>query len=307
MNFSEIKKIYFILGLVTGDNKAVNELLGYTGSFIHNRCCRHCLMERKDRDTVVEENSELIRKIEDYEEHCKTREFGINRYCLLNDLHEFHVYRNSYADIFHDTIYLVIKDGLEAVIQDGIRLKKYTVEDLKRQFNIFDYGQIDSRNKLDDSIFDSKGRLQLTGKEWTTFLKYFTFVLGHYYKSNEDQVILKYVHILEDLYDICISDSFDENKISKLKELVTQHHQYYIDHIPLQKVVQENGKLVIHILKQHFKYKHHNHLHFSNYIQDSGPLKFLSTITFAMGQRINKISQNWQEHFSSNICLCGSI
>ena len=274
----EIKKIYLILGLVTGDNKAVNELLGYTGSFIHNYCCRCCLMERKDRDKAVEENPQLIRKKYQYEEHCETREFGLNRYCLLNELEEFHVYRNSYADIFHDTIYSVIKEGLEAVIQDGLHKKKFSVEDLKRQFNIFDYGQIDSKNRLDDSIFDSKGRLQLTGKEWTLFLKYFTFVLGHYYIDNENQIILKYVHILEDLYNICNADVFDEDKILKLKQIITNHHQYYLDHIPLHKVVQENGKSITKILKQHLKYKQHNHLHYHNYIRDSGPLKFLSTM-----------------------------
>ena len=274
----EVKKIYFILGLATGDNKAVNELLGYTGSFIHPMCCRYCLMSRNDRNRMTEENEDLLRKIEDYEEHVETREFGLNRKCLLNELHEYHVYRNSYADIFHDTIYLAIKDGFEAIIQDGIYIKKYTVEDLKRQFNIFDYGQIDSRNRLNQSIFDSKGKLHLTGKEWTVFLKYFTFVLGHYYLNQEDVNIIKYVYILEDLFNICNSDYFDEDKLIKLKQIIKQHHTHFLEHIPLHKTVEENGKLITKIIKQHLKYKHHNHLHFERHIRDSGPLKYLSTM-----------------------------
>ena len=193
-------------------------------------------------------------------------------------MYEFHVYRNSYADIFHDTIYSVIKEGFEAIIQDGLQKKKFTVEDLKRQFNLFDYGQIDSRNKLNQSIFDSKGNLHLTGKEWTLFLKYFTFVLGPYYLDDENQDIFKYVHILENLYNICNSETFDENKIVKLNQLVKQHHTHFLKYIPRYKIVKQSGISITEIVEQSLKYKQHNHLHYANHIRNSGPLKYLSTM-----------------------------
>ena len=110
------------------------------------------------------------------------------------------------------------------------------------------------------------------------FLKYFTFVLGHYYLDQEDVNIIKYVYILEDLYNICNSDCFDEGKLIKLEEIVKQHHTHFLEHIPLQKTIRENGRLIIQIISQHLKYKHHNHLHFSRHIINSGPLKYLSTM-----------------------------
>ena len=124
---NDVKKVYFILGLATGDNKALNEILGFTGSFIHKYCCRQCIMPIEERSKSIVSDPTLKRNIEDYDDHLNNSDefgkYGLNRKCNLNNIYEFHVYRNYYSDIFHDVIYLVMKDGLEALIQDGIRKK----------------------------------------------------------------------------------------------------------------------------------------------------------------------------------------
>ena len=281
---NEERRIYFILGLVIGDNKALNEMLGFTGSFIHEFCCRQCIMPIEDRSVSVQSDPSLKRNIEDYDDHLNNSDefgkYGLNRKCNLNKIYEFHAYRNFYSDIFHDVIYSVMKDGLEALVQDGIKKKKFSVEDLKRDFNLFDYGQIDSGNKLDHSIFDNKGKLRLTGKEYTLFLKYFTLVLGHYYDVNKDEDIisLNYIYILEDLFYLCNAEYFDKDRIALLKQLVSKHHRYYLDHIPEEKIRNINGVRKSVWEKSHLKYKQHNGTHYDENVENSGPLKYMSTI-----------------------------
>ena len=275
-----LKKVHFILGLVIGDNKAMNEMLGFTGSFIHRYCCRQCIMPIEDRSKATVSDPNLNRKIQDYDEHLISNEYGLVRRCNFNKISEFHAYRNHYSDIFHDVTYLVIKDGVDAVIQDGIRRQKFTIEDLKRDFNVFDYGKIDASNRLDLTIFDSKGKLRLTGKEYTTFLKYFTFVLGHYYDVNDekDEIFLKYVHILEDLFDLCNAQYYNDDRIELLREKVKKHHEYYLENIPEEKTKIVNGVKKITLEKSHLKYKPHNLTHYHETVKNSGPLKYLSTI-----------------------------
>ena len=276
------QKVHFIFCLTLGDNKAVHELTGFSEGFNDEYICRFCIMNKKDRRIAVEENVTLLRNADDYETHVAEKSFGIKRNCGLNDIYSFHVTRNYYHDVFHDVLLTVLKEGIQAVIDEGIQNKKYSVQQLQNSFQKFDYGDIDSAtNKLNSSIFNSKGILRLTGSECLQMIKYFSLVLGSYYDINNerDNEIIQYVHCLEDFVSLCLSESYTEENLKKLQEATKKHHGEYLRIFKIIKyIVNEDGFREAMYISKHLKPKHHNGLHYFTTILNSGPLKFIWTM-----------------------------
>lgn len=61
------KRVYFVLGLILGDNKGLNEVLLFSGIFSVNLYCRFCKRHKNDCSYDCEELSNYIKKSEDYE------------------------------------------------------------------------------------------------------------------------------------------------------------------------------------------------------------------------------------------------
>lgn len=60
------QKVYFVLGLLLGDNKGLNHCLGYTKGFKANYYCRFCRMPRREMQYSYSEDANYIRNIENY-------------------------------------------------------------------------------------------------------------------------------------------------------------------------------------------------------------------------------------------------
>ena len=272
-------RVHFILGLFIGDNKALHEFMGHAENFNDEYICRDCLMTKDERRKAVEEDPSLLRNPDDYEQHVTEKLYGVRRNCLLNKIYEYHVSRNHYHDIFHDIFYRVLRDGLQDAIDDGVRSKKFDIPTLKNLFKTFDYGEIDSNsNRLDDTILDtSTGKLNLTGNECTNLIKYYSLVLGHLYdkKNKRDKEILDYVHLLEELVNLCLSETFTKAKLSKLKYIVKKHHTEFIRIFKFEK---SRSKIAKILLDEFLKPKHHFATHYHGTIEFSGPLKSIWTM-----------------------------
>ena len=271
-------RVHFTCALIIGDNKALHELLGHSESFIDEYICRNCIMKKADRQKAVEENVTLLRKPEDYDTYVATKTFGVKRACLFNQITEFHVTKNFYHDLFHDVYFRVLKDGLQDIIDVGLRTKIFDVHKVKNLFDSFDYGDIDSAtNRLNKSIFDDTGKLRLTGSECAQIMKYFSLVMGDLYKNNNAEY-LKYVHTLENLVKICLAETFDSEKIEKLKEAVKTHHKKFLEICKTEKTIVVNNVKKQLIEAEVLKPKHHFMLHYYITIINSGPLKYLWTM-----------------------------
>lgn len=106
---------YFVLGLVIGDNLALNTLLGFSISFSHNYYCRFCFNNKSSMHTISTEDDLTSRNIVNYEEHLHLNNYaatGIYEKSLLNSLGSFHVTVNFSVDIMHNLLEGVIKYGL---------------------------------------------------------------------------------------------------------------------------------------------------------------------------------------------------
>lgn len=89
---------------VTGDNLGIHGLFGSVESFSARNCCRFCLIEKSDFQTVFceDEESVILQTKDIHAEHCHTIQttpqllhvYGVKRTCLLNSLQYFNTAEN---------------------------------------------------------------------------------------------------------------------------------------------------------------------------------------------------------------------
>ena len=60
-------KVYFATALIIGDNLGLNFILGYVSSFINSVCCRICYASEKKMQSMLSEDTNLIRTELKYE------------------------------------------------------------------------------------------------------------------------------------------------------------------------------------------------------------------------------------------------
>jgi hypothetical protein len=98
-------KIYFILGLILGDNLGLNTMLDFSKSFSANFYCRFCKTSKSDAKGLFVENKQLMRTVDNYANDVNTNDFlttGIYKESILNKIYSFHVVSNYCIDIMHD-------------------------------------------------------------------------------------------------------------------------------------------------------------------------------------------------------------
>lgn len=98
-------RVYFILGLVLGDNLGVNSLLEFTKSFSASYFCRFCKANKLLTKHMSIEDSNFIRTPDNYSVDVLKNNFketGIYRESILNSIKSFYVTSNYCIDIMHD-------------------------------------------------------------------------------------------------------------------------------------------------------------------------------------------------------------
>lgn len=81
------RKVYFVLGLVLGDNLGLNSILGFSKSFSANYFCRLCKTPKCDTHFDLYEDVKLLRNLESYEEDLRLSSLsttGIHENSLFN-------------------------------------------------------------------------------------------------------------------------------------------------------------------------------------------------------------------------------
>ncbi|KAF0713177.1 C2H2-type domain-containing protein [Aphis craccivora] len=99
------KTVYFILGLLVGDNLGVNSICEFSKSFSANFFCRFCKAPKQLTHSLSHEDSTLLRNIDNYTEDVLKNDFsqtGIYKESVLNRIQSFHVTTNFSIDVMHD-------------------------------------------------------------------------------------------------------------------------------------------------------------------------------------------------------------
>ncbi|XP_050535222.1 uncharacterized protein LOC126902220 [Daktulosphaira vitifoliae] len=231
-------KIYFILGLVLGDNLGVNSILEFSKSFSAKFFCRLCKAHKELTKVMSIENSSLLRTVDNYE--IDTASLNFKESDIMHDIFEGVCHYN----MCHILKYLTITVQL------------FTLDKLNNRKDIFNYGSLEAGNispPILSTHIDSF-RLKMSAREMWTFVHFFSLMVGDLVPE-DDEVWLFYLNFLK-IIDILLSYSFSESKISLLTDLIKQHHENYI-----------------YLFNDTLKPKHHLMVHYPKIIKESGPLR----------------------------------
>ena len=266
-NGSETVQVYFVLGLIIGDNLAMHSLLGLVESFSSNKVCRVCTCDKLQLHTLTKESPELLRNETQYEDHCKsikTFDSGLKEPCIWHKVPSFHLTKNISFDICHD-----IWEGI-CSYDMAIIIEKFIYDDC---YKFFDLNYLNDKIKYTAYVFDrtnkpppitreslQKGQLKMSAAETMTFIHYFRFYVGDCVPIDNAYwlLYLNLLHICNTVSSKCVSDP----EIDLLDSVIEEHHDRYCALI---------GNL---------KPKYHYPLHYARTIRQSGNLNAMSTIRF---------------------------
>jgi hypothetical protein len=177
--------IYFVLGLVLGDNLGLNEILGFVKCFTANHPCRMCRIHRDVLrvSSVADEN--LRRNEQNYMEDVATHnvtDTGIHEACVFNDISSFNVWEDAAVDIMHDFNEGICHNDLAIVIGYYLEKGLITLEKLNYQKQTYSYGYQDAGNtSVPITLNNIKDRkFQMSSSEMRCFYKYLPLMIGDY-------------------------------------------------------------------------------------------------------------------------------
>ncbi|XP_067633254.1 uncharacterized protein [Eurosta solidaginis] len=197
------KTIFPCLGLVAGDNLALNNIL--------------------------EEFDKLRNKL-NYEQDIVQNDFGntgITKNSIFNKIRNFHVTENYYVDILHDILEGVLKYGFCNIILHYINQKTFDLEFLNLRKQNFDYGETENGNKSPSlQLHHIKSfNLKLSGREMLTFAHFFTLIIGDVVER--DDIVWKFVLNLIELLDLLLLSEYTSLDMINLKSHIQTHNRDY--------------------------------------------------------------------------------
>lgn len=263
-------KVFFILGVVAGDNLALNSILGFSPGFNHNYFCRICKTKKTISLLPFSATGE-IRNPENYEKDLTDtyQNTGVREKSPLNKIPSFHVTKNFSSDLMHDCFEGVIKYGMVSSVKYFIEDKKYfDLPTLNKRMKFFNYGQCESYNipppiKLSHL---KNCRLHFSAMESYKFLFYFLLYISDLIPK--DDAVYQYVLYLQELMELIVSRAFSERMILLLDEKIKIHNNLYCQ-----------------IFETNLKPKHHIISHYPLIIRKSGPIIHLWCMRFEAKNR----------------------
>lgn len=178
----EQKIVYFVLGLIIGDNLGLNTILGFTKSFNSNYYCRICKRSKPEMQNDCIEHTEYLRTEENYDIDVSINDYtltGIRENSLFNQLSTYHVVQNTCVDIMHDLFEGVCKYVISKVILNLIKGKYFSIETFNYRKQMFDYGQSEIGNispPLDVKLLN-KSNIKMTASEMMTFIHFLPLMI----------------------------------------------------------------------------------------------------------------------------------
>lgn len=259
--------VYFILGLILGDNKGLNEIMGITTSFIQDGCCRICNGSISDIRTCYKETAFELRNIDTYEEALiieGTHVDGIRDKCAFNKIPSFHIVNCPSVDIMHDVFEGACYFEMCEIILYYIKEKVFTLDDLNNRKSLFDYGFYEISNQtVDISITHLKNyKLKMSASQVVCFVTHFSLMVGDLISCN-DTVWIFYVNLLK-IVNLLLQNSITKAETKILGQLIEKNHHMY------QNVFSNESTE-----KKNLKPKQHNMIHYEKLISKIGPLKKL--------------------------------
>ena len=150
---------------VTGDNLGIHGLFGFVESFSARNCCRFCILEKSEFQTVFceDDQSVILRTKDMLAEHCHTVQtnpqlphaYGVKRSCLLNTLQYFNTADNFSVDIMHAILEGVAQLEVKLVLE-YLQENVLTAKGLSSRIESFNYGYTERPVRHSVMVFTAK-------------------------------------------------------------------------------------------------------------------------------------------------------
>lgn len=263
--------VYFALCLLLGDNKALNELVGFTHCFIKTGYCRICFCTAEEAKYMVYEDTSKIRTVNNYTVDLAKNNFkitGIKEECVFNKIPSFHHINCPSVDLMHDVFEGVCHFQLTKTILHMIESNIFTLDDLNNRISLFDFGFYEVGNLPVDIQMPhlKNGRLKMSASESLCFCVNFSLIIGDLVPRN-NEVWKLYTTFLQ-LLDLLLQNSLSQEDILSIKELTKQNHEKYM-----------------YLFGTHLKPKQHFMVHYGELVHIIGPLKKLYVMKHEMYHR----------------------
>jgi hypothetical protein len=224
-------RVFFVLGLILGDNLGLHSILGFVEGFTANFPCRFCIVNKSVLIKQVEENTALLRTVENYESDlCKDNysTTGIRHRCIFNDIPSFHVTSNCSVDLMHDVLEGVCSYDMSHILRYLIIEKKYlSVETFNFRVSTFNYSHVERSNRPPCISKDNlKKGLRTSSSEMLCLTRYLGVMIGDLIPAG-DRVWDLYI-LLRKFLCMLLSKDTQKNISVLLKTLISEHHQLYL-------------------------------------------------------------------------------
>lgn len=269
-------KVYFVLGLVIGDNQAVNGFLDFVKSFNATFYCRICRTPKHiNQEQSLDESEIDYRNVDNYNNDLLKQDFsqtGIKKNSILNNIPSFHVTENPYADLMHDLFEGVLHYDFCHVIQNFISRNIFSLEQLNLRKQLFNYGPIEIENLSEEIKMEHirSMKLRMSAREMLTFCHFFCLMFGDLVDAEDE--IWKFVCLISEIVELLLSHTFTPESIKYLGILIKEHNKKYVE-----------------FFTDTLKPKHHFMTHYAYIIKKSGPLQQLYCFLYELRNRDGKV------------------
>lgn len=216
-------KVYFVLGLLLGDNLGQNDLIGFITAFIASFCCRYCRITKNDLQKQYRDQEELERNRNNYLDDIlmnDTTKTGIKETSILNTIPHFHVVESVGCDLTHDLAEGIERYNLAESILYWIKIKKdFTLNQLNERVQSFPYGENEKGNKppLISMKKLRKKKFTMTASEMHCFSRNLGFIVGDMITDIEDIGWELYKKTMR-FVDLCFLPAYDDEDIENLDD-----------------------------------------------------------------------------------------
>lgn len=224
--------VKFILIIISGDNLAVNSLLGFSKSFSANHFCRFCVKSKDETKTLCVEDKVSLRDPKNYLEGLALkffRETGLMENLIFNNLSYFHCCNNKSVDIMHDFYEGICHYDLCNIILYFIQKNCFTLDQLNNRISSFPYNKYETQYipKIITIEKLKSNSLKMTAREMMSFVNFFGLMVGDLIEIDDPAWIL-YITLLK-ILDILMSSHFYPGTLDLLRNLIANHNQYYLN------------------------------------------------------------------------------
>ncbi|OXU22871.1 hypothetical protein TSAR_010190, partial [Trichomalopsis sarcophagae] len=267
-------RVYFITGLILGDNLGANAMCGFVESFSKAHCCRICCAGPDDIHFLAFEDDKMLRTVEKYEndiKHLDYRNSGIKELCVFNELIDYHVIENSTVDCMHDVFegvcnYVITELLLRFVYEDkffALELLNYRLRNMN-----FNFESSNKPPEINADYLRKNNKIRASAAEMLFLTRYFGVLVGD--KIPRDNKYWSLYNKLHQIVSIITSPVLTASHILQLGMLIKEHNNLYIE------------------LFGNLKTKFHFLTHYVRMIEKNGPVIKYSSMRYESKHRMLK-------------------